>query len=52
MFTHGDIENRVRERAYWIWVERMRKGKDGDALQDWLEAESELKLFAKEEPGK
>jgi len=39
MFLRGDLEKRIRERAYWIWTQRMEESIDGDAVSDWLEAE-------------
>jgi hypothetical protein len=36
----GDIEERVRERAYQLYEERGRI--DGFALDDWLQAEREI----------
>ncbi|MFY9844949.1 MAG: DUF2934 domain-containing protein [Terriglobales bacterium] len=35
-----DIEERVRERAYQLYEQR--GGVDGFALDDWLQAESEI----------
>jgi hypothetical protein len=36
----GDVEMQIREAAYYLYL--ARGAKDGDALQDWLQAESEL----------
>ena len=35
------LEDRIRERAYELYL--LRGGKSGDALQDWLQAECELR---------
>jgi len=35
-------EDQIRERAYYIFLERGRGGRLGDALGDWLQAEHEL----------
>jgi len=39
VFLKGDLEKRIRERAYWIWTRRMQEGTEGDELSDWLQAE-------------
>jgi hypothetical protein len=36
--TH--IEERIRQRAYEIYLQR--EGREGSALGDWLQAESEI----------
>ena len=36
----GDIEERIRERAYQLYEQRSRV--DGFALDDWLQAEREI----------
>jgi hypothetical protein len=36
----GDVEMQIREAAYYRYLARGTK--DGDALQDWLQAEAEL----------
>lgn len=33
----------IRRRAEEIYLERVNKGKHGDELSDWLQAERELK---------
>ena len=38
----GPTAERIRERAYQIYIERRAKGENGDSLSDWLEAEREL----------
>jgi len=35
-------ENRIRERAYFIYLDRINNNKSGDALSDWLKAEKEI----------
>jgi hypothetical protein len=37
----GDIEERIRRRAYELYEQRGRF--DGFALDDWLQAESEIR---------
>jgi hypothetical protein len=40
---HGidsDIQDQIRHRAYWIYVERGRQ--DGNEMGDWLDAELEI----------
>lgn len=34
------IEDRIRQRAYEIYLQR--EGRDGSALDDWLQAETEI----------
>jgi len=38
----GPTEDEIRKRAYEIYQER--NGGPGNALEDWLQAEAELKL--------
>ena len=38
----GPTEDEIRKRAYEIYQER--DGSTGDAVDDWLQAEAELKL--------
>jgi hypothetical protein len=38
--TPQDLENEVRERAFFIFLQR---GTEGDPLSDWLQAEAEIK---------
>lgn len=40
--TYGPMEEEIRKRAYEIY--RERGGDPGNALDDWLQAEAELKL--------
>jgi hypothetical protein len=35
-------EEAIRRRAYAIYEHRLRTGRKGDALSDWLEAEAGL----------
>ncbi len=35
-------EERIRKRAYEIYLERMVEGADGNELTDWLDAEFEI----------
>lgn len=35
-------ESQIRERAYYIYLERGRGGRLGDALGDWVQAEHEF----------
>ena len=35
-----DLSNKIRERAYELWVERGYR--DGEAQQNWLAAEREI----------
>ncbi|HOJ65138.1 MAG TPA: DUF2934 domain-containing protein [Spirochaetota bacterium] len=37
-------EERIRERAYFIYLDRIRNNKEGDTLSDWLNAEREVDL--------
>lgn len=36
-----DVENRIRSRAYELYEQRGKE--EGHALDDWLQAESEMK---------
>jgi hypothetical protein len=36
----NDLSNKIRERAYELWVERGYR--DGEAQQNWLAAEREI----------
>jgi hypothetical protein len=38
--TPQDLENEIRERAFFIFLQR---GTEGDPLSDWLQAEAEIK---------
>lgn len=38
----ADLTDRIRARAYEIFESRQVIGRQGDALSDWLQAESEL----------
>lgn len=38
----GVTTERIRERAYQIYIERRAKGESGDSLSDWLQAERGL----------
>jgi hypothetical protein len=40
--VHGASPERVRARAYDIYLARVRTAGTGDALSDWLQAEREL----------
>ena len=37
------FEEQVRERAYRIYLSRLREGVPGDPATDWLRAEQELR---------
>ncbi|MCW5756806.1 MAG: DUF2934 domain-containing protein [Phycisphaeraceae bacterium] len=39
-------EQEIRTRAYYLYEERVRAGSHGDALSDWLRAESEVESAA------
>jgi hypothetical protein len=39
------LEERIRQRAHGIWLER--NGQTGSALEDWLQAEKEMRLETK-----
>jgi hypothetical protein len=39
-YLEQDLSNRIRERAYELWIERGYR--DGEAEQNWLAAESEI----------
>jgi hypothetical protein len=41
------LNERVRLRAYFLHELRLREGHPGDALDDWLRAESELLAIGK-----
>jgi hypothetical protein len=43
----GDIENRIRDRAYQLYEQR--GSVDGFALDDWFQAEAEI-LRAQKQP--
>ena len=43
----SDIENRIRDRAYWLYEQRGCV--DGFALDDWFQAEAEI-LRAQKQP--
>jgi hypothetical protein len=38
--TPQDLENEIRERAFYIYLQR---GTEGDPMSDWLQAEAEIK---------
>jgi len=38
--TPQDLENEIRERAFYIYLQR---GSEGDSHADWLQAEAEIK---------
>ena len=40
MDSERSLEDRIRERAYFIYVKRGFR--DGDADRDWLDAEQEI----------
>ena len=37
------LDERIRERAYQIYMSRLREGVPGDPVTDWLRAEQELR---------
>jgi hypothetical protein len=39
-YLEQDLSNKIRERAYELWVERGYR--DGEAEQNWLAAEHEI----------
>ena len=39
------LAERIRQRAHEIWVDR--NGQDGSAMEDWLQAEEEIRLETK-----
>jgi hypothetical protein len=39
----NDDEDRIRERAHQIWLERIAKGEPGTPESDWAKAEEEVK---------
>jgi hypothetical protein len=39
------LEERIRQRAHGIWLQR--NGRGGSAMEDWLQAEEEVRLETK-----
>jgi hypothetical protein len=37
------LEEKIRRRAHELYLQRLEKGLQRDALGDWLEAEAEIK---------
>jgi hypothetical protein len=35
-------EEKIRQRAYELYCQRLRDGREGSAESDWLQAEAEL----------
>jgi hypothetical protein len=40
--SHLELERRVSARAHQIYLERTGRGREGSALDDWLQAEREV----------
>jgi Protein of unknown function (DUF2934) len=40
---HRSVEEKIRERAYEIWLERTARGQPGTAESDWRIAELEIR---------
>lgn len=38
-----DTFNKINERAFQIFMERIKSDSPGDAISDWLKAEKEIK---------
>jgi hypothetical protein len=41
---HPISEEHIRFHAYMLFQDRLRHGRSGDALADWLQAERELRM--------
>ena len=38
-----DLVNEIKARAFDIYLDRARKGQDGNEISDWTKAEKEIK---------
>lgn len=41
--NHSEFIQQVKQRAYFIYNERVKQNLPGDELHDWLKAETEVK---------